>query len=82
MIAVWTLAHIAPRRMNTAKDYLIEQGIVSSRTETVGRGESAPVASCSEISGNNNRTNTNLVDCLKANRRVVVEIKTLTLAQQ
>ncbi|MCW8903807.1 OmpA family protein [Sedimenticola sp.] len=73
---------LSQRRADAVKDYLIEQGIVSSRTETAGSGESDPAVSCADITGRNNSQNTNLVDCLKPNRRVVVEIKTLSIAQQ
>lgn len=66
---------LSQRRADAVKDYLVEQGIVSSRTETAGSGESDPAVSCTDIAGKNNSKNTNLIECLKPNRRVVVEIK-------
>jgi OOP family OmpA-OmpF porin len=70
------------RRANAVKDYLVEQGIVSSRTETVGRGESDPTVACSDTTVKNSSEKMSLIECLKPNRRVAVEIKTLTLAQE
>lgn len=72
---------LSQRRADAVKDYLVGQGIVSSRIETTGSGKSDPVVSCADITGKSNSKNTNLVECLKPNRRVVVEIKTLTKGQ-
>ncbi|WP_275096892.1 OmpA family protein [Sedimenticola hydrogenitrophicus] len=73
---------LSQRRADAVKDYLVGQGIVSSRTETAGSGESDPAVSCTDMAGKNSSKNTSLVECLKPNRRVVVEIKTHTIVQQ
>lgn len=73
---------LSQRRADAVRDYLVEQGIAGSRTETVGIGESDPTVSCADITGRNNGTNMNLVDCLKPNRRVEVKIQTMSIAQQ
>jgi OOP family OmpA-OmpF porin len=73
---------LSQRRADAVKDYLVGQGIVSSRTETAGSGESDPAVFCTDMAGNNSSRNTDLVECLKRNRRVMVEIKTHTIVQQ
>ncbi|MDF1529060.1 MAG: OmpA family protein [Sedimenticola sp.] len=70
------------RRADAVRDYLVGQGIVSSRTETVGRGESDPTVACTDRTVKNSSENMSLIECLKPNRRVAVEIKTLTIAKQ
>ena len=63
------------RRANAVKAYIVDQGIDSTRVETVGKGESDPVVDCKEIKGAESRRNKKLVSCLQPNRRVVVEVK-------
>lgn len=57
---------LSERRANVVKDYLISQGVDSARLQTVGKGESEPVATCNGIRGKR------LIECLAPNRRVVI----------
>lgn len=73
---------LSQQRADAVKDYLVGQGIASSRAQTAGRGESDPIVSCTGIPGKINNKNTKLIECLKPNRRVVVEITNRTTVQQ
>ncbi|MFN3398346.1 MAG: OmpA family protein [Sulfurimicrobium sp.] len=66
---------LSERRAIAVKDYLVSQGIETKRIETVARGKSEPVVSCSDIKGKANRHNKKLIACLQPNRRVVVEVR-------
>ncbi len=66
---------LSERRANAVKAYIVDQGIDSTRVETVGKGESDPVVDCKEVKGPESRRNKKLVSCLQPNRRVVVEVK-------
>jgi OOP family OmpA-OmpF porin len=66
---------LSQRRADAVKDYLVAQGIDAARIETAAKGESMPVASCDEVKGKVSGLNKDLVECLKPNRRVEVEIK-------
>jgi len=73
---------LSQQRADAVNDYLVGQGIASSRTQTEGRGESDPVVSCTGITGKINSKNAKLIECLKPNRRVVIEITNRTTVQQ
>lgn len=66
---------LSQRRADAVKDYLVAQGIDADRIETAARGEAEPVVSCDEVQGKVSGLNRALVECLKPNRRVEVEIK-------
>lgn len=66
---------LSQRRADAVKDYLVAQGIDAARIETAAKGESEPVVSCDEVKGEVSGLNRALVECLKPNRRVEVEIK-------
>lgn len=66
---------LAQRCADAVKDYLVEQGVDATRIETASKGESEPIVTCDEIKGKVSGKNKALVECLKPNRRVVVEIK-------
>lgn len=67
--------NLSERRANAAKDYIVSQGINSSRIETSAKGESEPLVDCKDVKGVESRKNKKLVDCLQPNRRVLVEVK-------
>lgn len=66
---------LSQRRADTVKSYLVSQGIASNRVETAVKGESDPLISCDNVKGKANNSNKKLVECLKPNRRVIVEVK-------
>jgi OOP family OmpA-OmpF porin len=66
---------LSQRRADAVKEYLVEQGVDPARMETAYKGESEPVVSCDAVKGRANGRNRALIECLKPNRRVVVEIK-------
>lgn len=65
---------LSQRRADAVKGYLIEQGIDAARVETAAKGEAEPVVACDEVQGGSSGGNRELVECLKPNRRVMVEI--------
>ena len=67
--------NLSERRANAAKDYIVSQGINSSRIETSAKGESEPLVDCKDVKGAESRRNKKLVECLQPNRRVLVEVK-------
>ena len=58
---------LSERRANTVKEYLISQGVDSSRLQAVGKGESEPVVTC-----DGTKKTKKLIECLQPNRRVVI----------
>lgn len=66
---------LSQRRADAVKAYLVEQGIESHRIQTVAKGETEPVVSCKNVKGESSSRNRVLVECLRPNRRVVVEVK-------
>jgi OOP family OmpA-OmpF porin len=58
---------LSERRANQVKDYLVAQGVESSRLNAVGKGESMPVVDCKGVRGKK------LIECLEPNRRVELE---------
>jgi OOP family OmpA-OmpF porin len=58
---------LSERRANAVKDYLISKGVVASRLNAVGKGESNPVVECHD------KKRADLIKCLEPNRRVEVE---------
>lgn len=73
---------LSQRRADAVKEYLVEQGVDPARIETASKGESEPVVSCDAVKGKANGRNRALIECLKPNRRVVVEIKVLQPVQK
>jgi OOP family OmpA-OmpF porin len=67
---------LSERRADAVKEYLVSKGIEASRLHSVGKGESEPVAECSDVRGKA------LIQCLQPNRRVVLEIETQRSPQQ
>jgi OOP family OmpA-OmpF porin len=65
---------LSERRVGTVKRYMVDKGVAADRIDTVGRGESEPVASCNDVEGKENRNNKALIACLAPNRRVEVEV--------
>lgn len=67
--------NLSQRRADAVKAYMVEQGVDPARIETAAKGESEPVVACDEVKGGATGRSRELIDCLKPNRRVVVEIK-------
>lgn len=67
--------NLSERRAAAVKDYLVGQGIESSRIQTAAKGESEPVVACNEVKGRESSKNKALIACLQPNRRVVVEVE-------
>jgi OmpA-OmpF porin, OOP family len=65
---------LSQRRADAVKSYLIGQGIDGKRIKTAAKGGENPIASCSSVKGKASSKNKKLVECLRPNRRVVVEI--------
>lgn len=61
---------LSQRRADAVKEYLVSKGIEASRLHSVGKGETEPVAECSDA------RRKALIQCLQPNRRVVLEIET------
>ncbi len=66
---------LSDRRVKAVKAYMVGKGVDAGRIETVAKGESEPVVSCSDVKGAENRNNKALVKCLAPNRRVTVQVK-------
>lgn len=66
---------LSDRRVKAVKAYMVSKGVDAGRIETVAKGESEPVVSCSDVKGAENRNNKALIKCLAPNRRVVVQVK-------
>lgn len=66
---------LSQRRADAVKDYLVEQGVDPARIQTASKGESEPVVTCDEVQGKAGGRSKELIECLKPNRRVEVEIK-------
>jgi OOP family OmpA-OmpF porin len=62
---------LSERRATTVKNFLVSQGIDSSRVYTEGKGRTQPVTgnACNDI-----KARKSLIDCLQPDRRVDVEI--------
>ena len=67
---------LTQERADAVRSYLIAQGVSARRIETKGMGSANPVVSCDRVRGEVSGQNKELVDCLRPNRRVEVEIKT------
>ena len=67
---------LTQERADAVRSYIIAQGISARRMETKGMGSAKPVVSCDRVRGEVSGQNKELVDCLRPNRRVDVEIKT------
>lgn len=61
---------LSERRAEAVQAYLLSQNIEASRMHTVGKGETEPVVEC------NGKKSKKVINCLQANRRVVIEIET------
>lgn len=62
---------LSERRAAAVKEYLISTGLDGDKIRTAGKGESEPVVACEGVRGKK------AVECLKPNRRVVVEVTTV-----
>jgi OOP family OmpA-OmpF porin len=62
--------HLSESRVNAVKDYLVTNGVASSRVHTEGKGESEPVTT-GACDGASNAT---VIACLQPDRRVVLEV--------
>ncbi|UNK47908.1 OmpA family protein [Lysobacter sp. S4-A87] len=59
---------LSRRRAEAVKAYLVAKGVPAEAIQTEGRGSNDPVVQC------NDRSRSALIDCLKPNRRVRVEV--------
>ena len=60
---------LSERRADAVRAYLVSKGADASKVETLGFGKTLPVKSCP------NQPRAQLIECLAANRRVVVEVQ-------
>jgi OOP family OmpA-OmpF porin len=58
---------LSQRRADAVKMYLVQKGVAANRLVTVGRGEADPIVFCQDTDRET------LIECLRPNRRVVVE---------
>ena len=58
---------LSERRANAVRDYLVTKGIDGARLKAYGKGETNPVAICTD------KNRAELIKCLEPNRRVEVE---------
>lgn len=59
---------LSRRRAESVKAYLVSKGVPAEAIQTEGRGSADPVVQC------NDRNRSALIDCLKPNRRVRIEV--------
>jgi OmpA-OmpF porin, OOP family len=61
---------LSEKRAQAVQAYLVSKGFDASKLETLGSGKTNPVKSCRE-----QKNRKALIECLRPNRRVVVEVK-------
>ncbi|MCL2657256.1 MAG: TolC family outer membrane protein [Betaproteobacteria bacterium] len=65
---------LSEQRAAAVRDYLISRGMDGSKIRVEGKGASQPISQCPRQDPEN-RTNTKLVECLKADRRVEINLQ-------
>jgi OmpA-OmpF porin, OOP family len=61
---------LSEKRADAVRAYLVSKGVDASKVETLGFGKTLPVKSCPD-----QKNRKELIECLSANRRVVVEVQ-------
>jgi OOP family OmpA-OmpF porin len=61
---------LSEKRAEAVRAYLVSKGVDASKVETLGFGKTLPVKSCPD-----QKDRKGLIECLAANRRVVVEVQ-------
>ncbi len=61
---------LSEKRAQAVKAYLVSKGVDGSKIETYGYGKTQPVRSCPDT-----KKRADLIECLRANRRVEVEVQ-------
>jgi OOP family OmpA-OmpF porin len=61
---------LSEKRAEAVRAYLVSKGVDAAKVETLGFGKTLPVKSCPD-----QKDRKGLIECLAANRRVVVEVQ-------
>jgi adhesin transport system outer membrane protein len=65
---------LSEQRAAAVRDYLVSRGMDGNKIHVEGKGASQPISQCARQEPEN-RTNTKLVECLKADRRVEINLQ-------
>jgi outer membrane protein OmpA-like peptidoglycan-associated protein len=63
---------LSQKRANTIKAYLMQNNVKSSSVNAIGKGSDEPIVYCSQ------KNHIALINCLSPNRRITVDIKSIT----